>query len=108
MGCEPKFVSGFSFGCVLELITDIRSGTITVETVKKGLWIVGNALDGFSPSNPAGPFGEAEYDSMSVAELCDTLEVKLAAGAPEPVAIDPATLLMIAQLVWKIFQAWKK
>jgi hypothetical protein len=111
MACEPKFVGGFDFACVTELIADVRAGSVSVGTIQKGLWVVGNALSFFSPDKPVGPFASVASEEvawMSVSELCDALEAKQPAGAMDAAAIDPATILMIVQLVWKLIQALKK
>jgi|LauGreDrversion4_2_1035121.scaffolds.fasta_scaffold10027_16 hypothetical protein len=108
MACTPKFDSGFSFECLREIIADVRSGSVSLSTVQKGLWVLGSAMQNFSPT--PGLFGD-EPD-MSEEELCNSLEAVAfpteGYGDDPAKAIDPATVILIAQLVWKLIQQLKK
>lgn len=111
MSCEPKFVPGFDFDCVKDIISDVRAGKVSVASAQKALWVAGGAVALFAPAGPIGPFASpvaGEVADMSAEELCDALEAKGQGFGADVAAIDPATVLMIIQLVWKILQNWKK
>jgi hypothetical protein len=100
------FEKTLSFECVKDIVADVRAKSISVETVKKVLWTVGCGVEYFSPSMP--PVIGAEED-LTVDELCDKLEASMAMqSADESTKIDPATILVLVQLFWKIWKEWKK
>lgn len=111
MACNPSFGSGLDFECLREIIADIRSGNVSVSTVQKGLWILGCALGTFVSVPPVFGDQPSEQDA-DLETLCNQLEsVALTRNtyADDPAkAVDPATIILIAQLVWKLLQQLKK
>jgi hypothetical protein len=106
MACEPMFEKALSFECVRDIIADVRAKSISVETIKKSLWTVGCGVEYFSPSMP--PVIGSEED-LTIEELCDKLESAITIqSSEEPAKIDPATILVLVQLFWKIWKEWKK
>lgn len=107
---EVKFEAQLDFECLKDIIADIRKGAVSLDTAKKGLWVAGCALELYSPSNlPIIAESSVEAD-RSLMALADELEALIPAeGAVQaPVTIDPATVIMIVQLVWKLIQSLKK
>jgi hypothetical protein len=106
MTCQPVFEKKISFECVQDLIADVRSGTVTVETAKKGLWLAGCGMEFFAPK---APIGDVDLADLTDEELCDAIEVAVkVVKADDKSQIDPATVLMIIQLVWNILKQLKK
>jgi|GEM_PF-3142403 len=115
MSCDPKFVKEIDWDCVKELIAHVRSGKVSVCCLEKGLWIAGCALSLFSKDDSVPvpvpvPFGESVEADRSLEGLCDAIEasVPVEGAIQGPASLDPATVLMIIQLVWKLVQAFKK
>lgn len=111
MACTPKFGNGLEFECLREVIADIRSGTASVATVQKGLWILGSALGTFVSVPPV--FGDSEVvEDADLETLCNQVEsvtlTQNTFGDDSAKAVDPATIILIAQLVWKLIQQLKK
>lgn len=110
MSCEPQFVSQLDWVCLKAVIDDVRGAKVSVATVQKALWVVGCAVSSFAPANPVIGAESAEAD-RSIESLCDELESRIPAeGAfgDDPAKIDPATVIMIVQLIWKLIQTFKK
>jgi hypothetical protein len=100
------FEKTLSFECVQDIVADVRAKSISVDTVKKLLWTVGCGVEYFSPNMP--PVIGAEED-LTAEELCDKLEAAMMPqDAEEQAKIDPATILVLVQLFWKIWKEWKK
>lgn len=111
MSCDPKFVKEIDWDCVKELIAHVRSGKVSVCCVEKGLWIAGCALSFFGKDDSVPvPFGASVEADRSLENLCDAIEasVPVEGAFQSPSNLDPATILMIIQLVWKLVQAFKK
>lgn len=109
MACEPKFEPAFSFECIMEIISDVRSGSVSTATVQKGLWIIGNGLASIGP-RPIGPLGPTmqEVSDMPIEDICTSLETRyLVAGSEPSAAIDINTIMLIAQLVFKLLKNLK-
>ena len=110
MACTPKFGTGLDFECLREVIADIRSGTASVATIQKGLWILGSALGTFV-SVPS-VFGDSPVaEDADLETLCNQVEsvtlTQSTFGDDPAKAVDPATIILIAQLVWKLIQQLK-
>lgn len=111
MSCEPKFVKEIDWDCVKELISHVREGKVSVCCVEKGLWVAGCALSMFAKDEESPvPFGSSVEADRSVEDLCDAIEAAIPAEGviQGPAQLDPATILMIVQLVWKLVQAFRK
>lgn len=106
MACQPMFEKTLNFECVQDIISDVRNKNVTVGTIKKGVWVLGCGLEFFQPV----PIGEEESEK-SAEELCDAIEVSLKVVRDhenDSAKIDPATLWMIAQLVWTLIKELRK
>ncbi len=106
MACVHKFEKGLDFDCVKELIVEARSGAITAETVKKGLWLVGCGVEFFAPREVIGDDVE-----LSTEELCDQLEAAMLVvqgDDTDPAKVDPLVWISLAKLVWDIVQKFMK
>lgn len=106
MACEPKFEPGLNFDCLKEVIKEVRTGSINVSTALKALHMAGCALAMLPSSNPVGPFGDYS-DDMTQEQLCDVLEQYTLSQGVSVSSIDPAMVIMIIQLVWKIIKNLK-
>lgn len=102
MSCVPAFSPGLDFDCVKDIIADVRSGSVGVATVQKALWVAGNASAFFQPP-VIGSSGD-----LSLEEVADELDKAMAFKSNEPAKVDPATVILVLQLVWKIVQQFIK
>lgn len=99
-----------SFECILSAISDVRSGNVGVNTVRKLIKQVDNALSSFSGTedDPSGPFGSVP--SYGIDGLCDEVEsqCKSFSGAAEPAGINPALASLLALLLKAVLEKWLK
>lgn len=101
MSCVPAFSPGLDFDCVKDIIADVRSGAIGVVTVQKALWVAGSAVALFQPA-------PVTLSDKSLEEVAEDLDKALSVRASEQAQLDPATIIMIIQLVWKLLQQYVK
>lgn len=45
--CTVAFPKAIEIGCILELVEEIKSKNISINTIQKGLWVVGCAMENF-------------------------------------------------------------
>ncbi len=110
MSCEPQFVGQLDWVCLKAVIDDVRGGKVSVSTVSKGLWVAGCAVELLGAWELPKVFGDSVEADRSVTDICDELEshIPVEGAVQGPAQIDPATILMIVQLVWKLVQALRK
>lgn len=105
MSCSANFDKTLSFECIQEIILDVRSNAVSVETVKKGLWALGCTVEFFSPRQIIR--GDEEEKTME--QLCDELEAMLPAqgfGSDEnDKSGNPLIWISLASLVWQVIMS---
>jgi hypothetical protein len=104
MSCNVTFDKSMGFECVQDIILDVRNNRISVDTVKKGLWVLGCNIEFFSPRQVIGNFEE----NKTLEQLCDEVEASLPQqgfGSEEQESGNPLIWIGIAQLVWQIIQS---
>jgi hypothetical protein len=104
------FEPGIDYECLKAIIADVRAGSVSVDTVLHGLWVSGCALALFAGKPPIGLSEEdLAIKSLSLTQLCDEVEQNVipAASVATTAAIDPATVLLILELVYKLFKQFR-
>lgn len=103
MACDTKFEKGLDFECVKDIIADVRAGTASVDTVKKGLWVLGCGAEFFVPT----VIGE-EDSPKTLDELCNDLEGAMAIQGDDQPVQNPLVWITIAKMVWELIQQLRK
>lgn len=101
---QPKFEATIPLDMVMEVVTEVRSGKLSIETAKKIAWIVGCSLEKVRPSN--GPVISGDAEGLDeVFSLLDEMKRTLdqpAFGAAQPAgAIPPAVWALLIELITK-------
>lgn len=106
MSCMPMFEKNLDFECVKEMVLDARSGNITVETVKKGLWVLGCGVEFFVPKVLIGD----DNQEKTIEQLCDDIDASLIQSfgseenQEEEPSKNPLIWISIASLVFQMIQ----
>lgn len=109
MSCDVKFEKSLGFDCIQEIISDVRTGNLTPETVKKGLWALGCGVEFFLPT-PLMMGQTEETQTKTMEELCSEIEGCLPMYGSEKqdeekVQINPLLFIALVQLVIQVIQA---
>lgn len=113
MACTPNFDTTVNFECIRDLISEVRTKTITTASIQKALWVVGGILNVTSVvpifGTPIGESGAWMDTDVSTDELVETIDAMLDhtpivfTGSSGP-QLDPALIFAIVKLIFQLLQ----
>lgn len=99
MACEPQFTKGLNFECIMSIISDVRSGSISTDTALKAIWTIGCGLSAIKSPQPLIAADEAMLEETKDT-LCNQLESLCLpqAGPMDDLSIEIAIRILMAIL----------